>query len=56
MALMGDTLSGETHLSEVTQSQNVTVTGGAIRSTVLPRVEWEGPNPKVNPSQRHRFE
>lgn len=56
MPRMGDTLSGETHISEVTQSQSVTVTGGAIRNTVLPRVEWEGPTPKVNPSQRHRFE
>lgn len=51
---MGDTLSGETQISG--KSQAVTITGGAIRSTVLPRVEWVGPEPKVNPSQRHRFE
>ncbi len=51
---MGDTLTGETQISG--KSQAITVTGGAIRSTVLPRVEWNGPDPKVNPSQRHRFE
>jgi serine/threonine-protein kinase len=32
------------------------VSGGSVRSTVLPRVEWEGPHPKVQPSERHRFE
>ena len=51
---MGDTLTGQTQISG--KSQAITVTGGAIRSTVLPRVEWNGPDPKVNPSQRHRFE
>ena len=53
---MGDTLSGQTQLSDPAKSQAVTVTGGAVRSTVLPRVEWVGPEPKVNPSQRNRFE
>ena len=53
---MGDTITGETQLSTATRSQSVTVSGGAIRSTVLPRVEWEGPTPKVKPSERHRFE
>jgi eukaryotic-like serine/threonine-protein kinase len=56
MPAMGDTVTGETFISDPAKSQSVTVTGGAIRSTVLPRVEWEGPTPKVNPSQRHRFE
>ena len=56
MAAMGDTLSGETLISEATKSQALTVTGGVARNTVLPRVEWEGTSPKVNPSQRHRFE
>ena len=53
---MGDTLSGETQISDATKSQALTVTGGAVRSTVLPRVEWNGPDAKVNPSQRNRFE
>ena len=53
---MTDTLSGDTQLSEATKSQAVTTPGNPARSTVLPRVEWEGPEPKVNPSQRHRFE
>ena len=48
--------SASTQLSEVSKSQATTVTGAAIRSTVLPRVEWVGPEPKVNPSQRQRFE
>ena len=51
---MGDTLTGQTQISG--KSQAMTINGGAIRSTVLPRVEWNGPDPKVNPSQRHRFE
>jgi serine/threonine-protein kinase len=54
---MSDTLSGgDTLLSEATKSQAVTQPGNPARSTVLPRVEWNGPEPKVNPSQRHRFE
>ncbi len=54
---MTDTLSAEkTHLSAPTKSQAVTAAGGAARSTVLPRVEWEGPHPTVKPSERHRFE
>lgn len=53
---MTDTLSGDTQLSEATKSQAITTPGGMARSTVLPRVEWVGPEPKVNPSQRHRFE
>ena len=56
MRPMGDTLSGETKISDVKMSQAVTATGGAVRSTVLPRVEWNGPDLKVNPSQRNRFE
>jgi eukaryotic-like serine/threonine-protein kinase len=57
MARMPDTLSSDsTHLSEATKSQAITTPGGPNRSTVLPRVEWVGPNPKVNPEQRHRFE
>ncbi|MFO0601205.1 MAG: serine/threonine-protein kinase [Myxococcaceae bacterium] len=46
----------KTHLSETTKSQAVTAPGQSVRATVLPRVEWVGPEPKVNPSQRHRFE
>lgn len=54
---MSDTLSGgDTLLSEASKSQAVTQPGSPARSTVLPRVEWNGPEPKVNPSQRHRFE
>jgi serine/threonine-protein kinase len=53
---MGDTLSGATLINEATKSQALTTPGSPARSTVLPRVEWEGPHPKVNPSQRHRFE
>ncbi len=53
---MTDTLSGDTHLSEATKSQAVTTPGSPARSTVLPRVEWVGPEPKVSPTQRHRFE
>lgn len=53
---MGDTLSGATQISEATKSQALTTPGNAARSTVLPRVEWVGPNPRVNPTQRHRFE
>ena len=53
---MGDTLSGETQISEATKSQALTQPGSPARTTVLPRVEWVGPIPKVNPSQRHRFE
>ncbi|MGV3620225.1 MAG: serine/threonine protein kinase [Archangium sp.] len=54
---MSDGLATDkTHLSETTKSGAVTVAGGTIRSTVLPRVEWEGPTPKVKPSERHRFE
>lgn len=56
MRRMGDTLTGETQISESPKSQAVTVTGIAVRSTVLPRVEWVGPDPRVNPSQRNRFE
>lgn len=56
-APMSDVLATDkTHLSEVTKSGATTVAGGTIRSTVLPRVEWEGPHPKVKPSERHRFE
>ncbi|MFZ5439195.1 MAG: serine/threonine protein kinase [Myxococcota bacterium] len=53
---MTDTLTGDTQLSEATKSQAITTPGGMARSTVLPRVEWVGPEPKVNPAQRHRFE
>lgn len=54
---MSDTLSGgDTLLSEASKSQATTQPGSPARSTVLPRVEWHGPEPKVNPSQRHRFE
>lgn len=54
---MTDALAHDkTQLSEATKSQAVTVAGGNARSTVLPRVEWEGPHPKVKPSERHRFE
>ena len=56
MRPMTDTLSGDTHLSEATKSQAVTTPGSPARSTVLPRVEWVGPEPKVSPTQRHRFE
>jgi serine/threonine protein kinase len=50
-----DSISGETHISTAA-SQQVTVTGATMRSTVLPHVEWEGPTPKVKPSERQRFE
>lgn len=54
---MKDTLSAaDTQLSEATRSQAVTTPGSAVRSTVLPRVEWEGPQPKVASTNRHRFE
>lgn len=54
---MSDALANDkTHLSEVSRSGATTVAGGTIRSTVLPRVEWEGPHPRVKPSERHRFE
>ena len=53
---MDDTLSGSTQINEATKSQAPTTPGNPARSTVLPRVEWEGPHPKVNPTQRHRFE
>jgi len=50
-----DSISGETHVSPST-SQQVTVSGSTMRSTVLPQIEWEGPTPKVKPSERQRFE
>jgi serine/threonine-protein kinase len=53
--LSGDSISGETHISPAA-SQQVTVSGGTLRSTVLPQIEWEGPTPKVKPSERQRFE
>ncbi|MFT3707340.1 MAG: serine/threonine-protein kinase [Archangium sp.] len=54
---MSDTISSaSTQVSDVTKSQATTVAGAPMRSTVLPRVEWVGPEPKVNPSQRQRFE
>lgn len=56
MRAMADTLTGDTQLSESTKSQAVTAPGGPARSTVLPRVEWDGPTPQVRPDQRHRFE
>jgi serine/threonine-protein kinase len=53
---MSDTLSADTQLSESVRSQAITTPGGPNRSTVLPRVEWNGPTPQVKPSERHRFE
>lgn len=53
---MGDTLTGETQISDASNSQALTSPGGPARSTVLPRVDWVGPHPQVNPTQRHRFE
>lgn len=51
-----DISSASTQLSDVSKSQNTTIAGAPIRSTVLPRVEWVGPEPKVKPSERQRFE
>ncbi|MBL8914585.1 MAG: serine/threonine protein kinase [Archangium sp.] len=51
-----DISSASTQLSDSAKSQNVTIPGAPIRSTVLPRVEWVGPEPKVKPSERQRFE
>jgi serine/threonine protein kinase len=53
---MADTLTGDTQLSGTTRSEAVTTPGSPARSTVLPRVEWNGPTPEVKPSGRHRFE
>ena len=53
---MNDSLSADTQLSSPTNSAAITTPAGPARSTVLPRVEWEGPEPKVSPGQRHRFE
>lgn len=54
---MKETFSADdTHVSAAGGSQAVTSPGMSIRSTVLPRVEWEGPDPRVSPTQRHRFE
>lgn len=52
---MTDTLSGDTVINETTRSGSTTVPG-VIRTTVLPRVEWEGPVPTVKPGERTRFE
>ncbi len=52
----GASSAGDTQLSEATRSQAITTPGNPARSTVLPRVEWVGPEPKVNPLQRNRFE
>ncbi len=51
-----DSLSGDTQISDTSKSGAVTVQGGTMRGTVLPRVEWDGAKPQVKPSERHRFE
>jgi serine/threonine-protein kinase len=51
-----ETLSSASTQVSTSKSQVTTVAGAPMRSTVLPRVEWVGPEPRVNPSQRQRFE
>lgn len=46
---------GDTVISESTRSGSTTVPG-VMRTTVLPRVEWAGPEPRVQPLERSRFE
>jgi serine/threonine-protein kinase len=54
---MSDTLTSEkTQISQSTRAQAITTPAGPARSTVLPRVDWNGPRPEILPSERHRFE
>ncbi len=53
--MTSDTLSGDTHVTSTGTETKPTASGG-LRGTVLPRIEWEGPTPRVKPSERVRFE
>ncbi|MDP3499515.1 MAG: serine/threonine-protein kinase [Myxococcales bacterium] len=60
MNLMSDSIPmvgpNDTHVRPADQSQNVTVAVETRRSTVLPRLNWNGPVPTAAPGTRMRFE
>ncbi len=57
---MSDTISivgaTDTVVNPAKRSQAVTMPGEARRSTVLPRLQWNGPVPTATPTSRVRFE
>ncbi len=57
---MSDTIPlvgpNDTHVRPADQSQNITIAVEPRRSTVLPRLQWNGPVPTATPGSRMRFE
>ncbi len=57
---MSDTIPlvgpNDTHVRPADQSQNITIAVEHRRSTVLPRLQWNGPVPTATPGSRMRFE
>lgn len=60
MNVMSDSIPvvgpNDTHVNPATASQQVTIGAEARRSTVLPRLQWNGPVPTATPGSRMRFE